>query len=256
MHKMKLYFVVAFFTSSLDKLTSSPNKNYLNERQQAGKQELNYTGVAVSTKSKIRRKYEHRRIKGSNRKIYMDFGANNGESIISVMKSHTRGQTVENPSNNRASDGSGDAKDFMKSNSSVLTSYDNWEIYAFEPNNNYENTLEKVKKQLLNLNNTKACHIFCSTAIGVYNGVGDFILDSPSGAGDAGSTLKSESRSAVGKKISVEVIDVVTFFETERIAEEDYVVVKVDIEGMEYELIRRMILYNVLRLVDKIAVEW
>jgi len=47
------------------------------------------------------------------------------------------------------------------------------------------------------------------TAIGVYNGVGDFILDSPSGAGNAGSTLKSESRSVVGKKISVEVIDVV-----------------------------------------------
>jgi len=253
---MRFYFL-AFLTSLLaDKITSSTNTNYVNVRQLVNDQELNYTGVASSKKGKLRRKYDHKRNKGSNRKIYMDFGANNGQSIVSFMKSHANVGIIDNPSNNQAQDGSGRSNDFMKSNSSLLASYENWEVYAIEPNTKYEISLEEVKKQVMSLNNTKAFHIFCNTAIGVYNGVGEFIHDSSEGTGDAGSTLKSESRSAVGKKIPVEVIDVVTFFETERITEEDYVAVKVDIEGMEYELIRRMILYNTLRLVDKIAVEW
>jgi len=256
MEKNRIYFTSLLIYLLGDKITSSLNTNYLNVRQLVNDQELNYTGVASSKKGKLRRKSEHNRNRGSYRKIFMDFGANNGQSIVSFMKSHANVGIIDNPSNNQAQDGSGRSNDFMKSNSSLLASYENWEVYAIEPNTKYEISLEEVKKQVMSLNNTKAFHIFCNTAIGVYNGVGEFILDTTEGTGEAGSTLKSESRSAVGKKIPVEVIDVVTFFETERITEEDYVAVKVDIEGMEYELIRRMILYNTLRLVDKIAVEW
>ena len=66
----------------------------------------------------------------------------------------------------------------------------------------------------------------------------------------------NESSSAVGRRINVTAVDIVTFFKKLQIREMDEVVVKMDVEGAEYELCRRMIAYCLFPLINRIAIEW
>ena len=66
----------------------------------------------------------------------------------------------------------------------------------------------------------------------------------------------NESASAVGTKVNVTAVDIVTFLKNLQIREMDEVVIKMDVEGAEYALCRRMIAYCLFPLIDRIAIEW
>ncbi len=70
-------------------------------------------------------------------------------------------------------------------------------------------------------------------------------------------SLYSDSLSAVGKKVPIRLLDISALFRGLRIRPEDFVFVKMDIEGLEYDIVRKMVVTGMLdHLVDKIAVEW
>lgn len=70
-------------------------------------------------------------------------------------------------------------------------------------------------------------------------------------------SIHRDSLSAVGKKVSINLLDIVSLIKRIRVRSEDFLFVKMDVEGMEYEIMRRLITSGVLtHLIDKIAVEW
>ena len=200
-----------------------------------------------------------------SRKIFFDIGTNDGASLVDFTLSQLNDSRIH-------------IRDFAKThmlqynykiisedriarlknsilaaNDSLRVGYDSWELYGFEPNNRFKKPLDTVRNFLEGLNGIKSCQILCETAIGVNDGTANLILDR--GEGD-GSTLSDESKVAVGKSVPVTVIDIVTLFKEYRIRERDFVVLKIDIEGMEYEVVKRILLHNIMPMVDKIAVEW
>ena len=69
--------------------------------------------------------------------------------------------------------------------------------------------------------------------------------------------MYSDSLSAFGKKVPIRLLDISALFRGLKIRPEDFVFVKMDIEGLEYEIVRKMVITGMLdHLVDKIAVEW
>jgi hypothetical protein len=66
----------------------------------------------------------------------------------------------------------------------------------------------------------------------------------------------NESASAIGRKVNVTAVDIVSFLKNLQIREMDEVVIKMDVEGSEYALCRRMIAYCLFPLIDRIAIEW
>jgi len=190
------------------------------------------------------------------RKIYFDFGSNNGDSISTFIRNVNF--AAPSSSSSVAHDGSQSASaDFFKDVDS-LKGYSKWELYAFEPNSRYLSMLSNTKKRILDAygNITQSVELFTNCSVTTHNGEVVFILDN-NHDGDAGSTVEADSFSAVGKKMVTKAYDIVDIFRNiVKVKVHDYVIVKVDIEGHEYELVRRMILFGLLPYVDKIAVEW
>jgi len=61
----------------------------------------------------------------------------------------------------------------------------------------------------------------------------------------------------VGKKVPIRTLDILTFFKKLHVHHDDFVFVKMDIEGFEYDIVRRLIVSGLLsHQIDKIAVEW
>ena len=61
----------------------------------------------------------------------------------------------------------------------------------------------------------------------------------------------------MGKKVSIQLLDISTLFSKLRIRRDDFVFLKMDVEGLEYDLVRRLLVTGILsNLIDKIAVEW
>ena len=66
-----------------------------------------------------------------------------------------------------------------------------------------------------------------------------------------------ESYSATGKKIVVKMMDILHLMRENRITTGDYVIMKLDIEGSEYEIVRKLIVTGTLsKYIDQIAIEW
>ncbi len=185
------------------------------------------------------------------RKIFIDLGTNDGTSV----KQFVLGAT----GSNTAVDGSKSLVGGWESLLSGVSDYNStgWDIIALEANDQHLPSLTALKSNLLDGNHTNvnSVSLYCPTAITTKNGQVEFIWDSPDG-GHAGSTLMAGSRSAVGKRVLVPALDIVTLFKREKISMKDFVVVKMDVEGAEYSIVRRILLSGIWRYIDRIAVEW
>ena len=182
------------------------------------------------------------------RHIFVDFGANDGNSVSSFIWGVSSGnfRLKLNPEERALVDGS---QNVTKAN------YTDWEAHVFEANPRYTKALVNQQREFFVRNTTRSYTLYESTAIMTYDGTTQFILDN-NYTGDAGSTTVAESRSAVGKRINVTAIDILTFFRKLHIRPNDHVIVKMDVEGAEYALVQRMITHCVFPLIDKIAIEW
>ena len=220
------------------------------------------------------------------RKIFVDFGANDGKSVelflvgdISDQRNQALASFHKNNYSLRAH--------AMNDTGTPFNSHE-WELHVFEANPWYTTMLSEQQAMLTTIRHTgpsynnhnhvwtnqdmlvklnvssnmtavKSYHLYGSTAIVDYpskNATVEFILDNNK-TGAEGSTTMRESKSAVGKRITINATDIVTFFRTTLQARiEDYIVVKLDIEGAEYGLLRRMIDQCLFPYIDRIGVEW
>ena len=184
-----------------------------------------------------------------SRKIFVDLGANDGASVAFFLFGKGAAGYVEG---SHGHDGSL-RSDYHGQDMFVGNS---WELYVVEANNKYTSKLEAQKTKWLEEKLVKSYTLFNGTAIYVENGHLNFTFDSFPG-GDAGSTLMKDSHSAVGESVMVVALDIVSLFRDIIMPSEvDYVVVKMDIEGAEFIVLKRIIVSGLLPLVDKIAIEW
>ena len=179
----------------------------------------------------------------ATRNVYIDLGANNGDSVTMFLN-----RFVANVSY------SGDEKN-IKSLKGSTSAVQNWELYVFEAHPKYSDGLKKQRESLLNNRLVSSFYLYTDTAISVMDGSTYFILD-PEGWHE-GSTLMSESQSAKGEVVKVKCIDIVTLFkDIGRFSTNDTVFVKMDIEGAEFPVVKRLLQYGLLDHITRIAIEW
>jgi FkbM family methyltransferase len=102
-------------------------------------------------------------------------------------------------------------------------------------------------------------HLFQETAAWIYDGTIDFYLDTINKANNFwGSSLNKNHpdviKSGSNTKVTVKCVDIARIVRKYR--ESDFLVIKVDIEGAEYDLLFDFLNKAVFKLIDHIAVEF
>ena len=185
------------------------------------------------------------------RNIYIDVGANDGSSVSTFVN-----EMLSITGNNRDRNGFQAIEAYTSPLHNKSTP---WIVHAFEPNPKYEKHLQEICKELQSNKKTVSCRLHLGTAMYIKDGNMTFYSDQENGmTGDLGASLKSTSRSIKPShaSYSVHVVDVVTFFTRMHIRRSDFVVLKLDVEGAEFEIVRRILLHGLMDYIDKIAVEW
>lgn len=149
--------------------------------------------------------------------IFVDVGAYSGDTVEQFFN---WGKVI------------GDPKDFK--------------IYAFEPNPNIYDGIKLLAQQKDNV-------IFSDMAAWVFDGEIDFAVDDSNTP--LGSTLESSKTSIWdnNKHIKVKCFD---FSEWIKQFEGDYVIVKMDIEGAEFEVLEKMLKDDTVKIIDKLMCEF
>ena len=120
-----------------------------------------------------------------------------------------------------------------------------WEIYSFEPNNylcsehNRQNVYENIT--------------YINKAIYVHNNTIKFNIAYPNT--DASSIYKTHIGDNFYESVLVECVDLSQFI-LDNFSIEDYIVLKMDIEGAEYEVLRKMIKDNSINYIKDLYVEF
>ena len=181
-------------------------------------------------------------IPAGTRKIFIDLGANDGKSTSFFLNAENAGGVAVQ---------GGDKGSIMEG----MGATGDWEVVAFEANSKHTSKLEAMKKNVMDKNLARSITIYNGTAIAKTTGPITFILDKPVGGG-AGATTMSESASAVGAHFTIPGVGIIDLFHTMKIHHDDFVVLKMDIEGAEFEVLRHMITHGLHTRVDVLAVEY
>jgi len=195
------------------------------------------------------------------RYIYIDLGTNDGKSVDAFLPTITKTTKLVSQAN---VDGSLIANSaFFSSTREKVFANDpkyikaNYEIYAVEANPRFTEVLLDQKRNYTRDKISKSYTLYNATGISTRNGVGELILDCHGCQGDAGSTLSSDSLSAFGIRVPIRLLDIMTLLKEVRTRRQDFVFIKMDIEGLEYDIVRKLIATGMLAYqIDKIAVEW
>lgn len=127
----------------------------------------------------------------------------------------------------------------------LLEDFDEYEVHCFECNPKFFNLLEKNSKIILH-----------KKAAWVKNEKINFYIDKSDHS--LGSTLiKKKKTDKLNKKfpLVVDAIDISEWIK-ENISEEDYVILKIDIEGAEYEVFKKMDEDKTLALINELYGEF
>ena len=184
-------------------------------------------------------------IPAGSRKIFIDLGANDGAStsyFINPLNAKTAGGLATQ---------GGDHGSFLKG----MGASGDWEVVIFEANLNYTVRLEALQQTAMAGNMVKNFTVFGGTAISKNSGTVSFILDNAK-AGAEGATTVPESTSAVGPHVEIPSVGIVDLFHRLKIHQTDYVILKMDVEGYEFELLRHVITHGLHSRIDILAVEY
>jgi len=185
------------------------------------------------------------------RNIFIDMGANDGSSVNYFLE--TEGVDMNVP---WTQGGSKDGK--LKGRGATGL----WDLYVLEANPFFTDKLmEQRNKYLADTKRIASYNVYGSTAITTENGPVTFKLDVHNkGNGNFGSTLMTDSRSVLGpksKSVTVQGVDVADFLrDIVKVTKDDYVILKIDIEGKEYDVLKRLITSQMMDYVDDLAVEY
>jgi len=131
---------------------------------------------------------------------------------------------------------------FLKSPESLK-----YEIYAFEPNPKFVAKLKAMKKANSNIKQVS------NEAAWIEDGTMDFAVDQASDP--MGSTLM-KGKAEIWQKSQVETMITFDFSEWIKQFADDYVIVKMDIEGAEFPILDKMIKNNTLTIVKELWCEF
>jgi len=145
-----------------------------------------------------------------------------------------------------------------------LGSDGDWHVYAFEVNKAYSDSLNSLRAEYMDKHLVNNITIYSGVAIGDHNGVITLHYDTPykdgkgDGIGSAGASVMEDTNPTIDHKntASVPIMAVSDFFHHHHISKNDFVVVKLDIEGSEFSVLRHMISHNLMHFVHILAVEW
>ena len=141
----------------------------------------------------------------------------------------------------------GESVEVLLNNRVDLTGCD---VYFFECNPNHIETLENFKKVNNNFN-----FFVRNEALWVQNEIWDFFI-SIDQWGDLGCTLLSNKRERLdlNNPIKVSCIDISEFLN--EFNNDDYIILKLDIEGAEYQVLRHMIDNGSINKINELYVEF
>jgi FkbM family methyltransferase len=177
------------------------------------------------------------------RKVFIDLGANDGSSTTFFLKK-------EAGADNIAIQG-GEKDSFLHG----LGASGDWEVIVMEANTNFSAPLNNIRAKALANKQVKDFTVYAGTAIAKTSGDVSFIIDNPF-SGSAGATLMKDSTSAVGPKFRIPAIGIADLFQKHSIQHSDFVILKMDIEGYEFELLRHVLTHGVHSRIDVLAVEF
>ena len=187
----------------------------------------------------------HRSPKLNARNFFFDLGANNGKSVDYFLRGGDEKGSVSNSGGHAESTLSGRGSD------------GSWHIVAVEANHRFSNELHERAAKFLAANQVKSFTVYNGTAIGDHDGTLSLWWDGSDAPHEGFSEMVgTESHLRYKKSEQVPLVDIVTLFRNHHIHVRDHVVLKLDIEGSEYAVIKRLLVAGLLPLVDILAVEW
>jgi FkbM family methyltransferase len=174
----------------------------------------------------------------SNKFVYIDLGANTGDSVYDFFNA----KSSKYPKIFNSTDGG----------------RSDWSVYAFEANPQFDAQLDAMKMRLENTTRQINIHLYKSTAAWIYNGNVTFYLDTVNKKHNFwGSSIDSNHPDVVRSnrtRISVSCVDIADV--VEKFTKRDTIVLKMDVEGVENELLVHLIVRKVFDLIDYLAIEY
>ena len=171
---------------------------------------------------------------------FFDLGSNNGDSVMYFIKDD---QKIEEQKENTL-------RNYGTKSGHV------WDVYIIEANPFFDRSLQKVRDSLQSLGHT--VFLFTQTAAWIRNEKLQFYLDTvnPDKNYWGSSLLKDvpDVNKSNFTNVQVNGIDVSQLLK--QYSKDDEIVMKIDIEGSEYQLIEHLIDQKTLQLIDIIAVEF
>ena len=157
--------------------------------------------------------------------VFFDLGANRGDTIEKFFN----GKLI-------------DIKNFKS---------DKWIIHAFEPNPNFKTKLNEVKNKI---SSEKAdIHLYLETAAWTKDGKMDLYFDSSTNS-EGTSLFKNHPAVKKNNSFSVKTVDIAKLIDSYE--EKDFVLVKIDIEGAEYDMLLHLIKMNIFPKIDVVIIEF
>jgi FkbM family methyltransferase len=162
------------------------------------------------------------------RNVYFDLGANNGQSITQFLDAHP------------------------------LRAGEAWDVVLIEATPRFTAELLLLCDSLVASARARSCLPIVETALTTANGHVSVFVEEQRGESDA-STIVADSKivGGAGAYFNASALDVVSLFrEVFPVRPEDFVAVKVDIEGAEFAVVQRAVLHGLVPLWDVLDVEW
>lgn len=116
-------------------------------------------------------------------------------------------------------------------------------VILFEPNQEYASKFDRFRRMKMNFT-------FIAAAAADKDGTTTF-----SGTGLGGALIDGGDAVAVASGVQVRTIDFSGWL-AQTVQPDDYVVCKIDAEGSEYDIVRRMFADGTLCLCDRLSIEW
>ncbi len=125
----------------------------------------------------------------------------------------------------------------------------------FDPNNQYHIVSFEANKKFKDCYNDFSDHEFYNKAVWVYDGSIDFFLDQKKGYGSSVIKEKKTGRLDKENPDKVECIRLSAFVDS-MAKQFDQIILKLDIEGAEYAVLKDMLDTGVINRVSRLMIEW
>jgi FkbM family methyltransferase len=122
-----------------------------------------------------------------------------------------------------------------------------YEMHSFEANPDLFTHFDKLA-ELTNFT-------FHPKAVWKYDGVVNFYIDTLAGNSKSGSSINSKKKNLRSEPISAPCIDLANWI-TSNYSITDYIILKLDIEGAEYDLVEHLIGKNAFAYIDVLYIEF